>query len=384
MTYTQTTVLRYGAFNLIGLAVAIGWLGAGAVSLIAAEPIEADSASTQHVVVYHAEGRFGGWPANNGGWSWGDEILVGFQLGYYSQDERDKGGHANDKTRPDVHALMRSTDGGVTWQLESPAAFGHTQLLPVPDDIDLSRPQTVIQMSMESYKGGFSRWYISQDRGYTWEGPYGLPRFDWEFVAARTDYVITGPKELYVFLTVKEEGQVTSYCARTTDGGQSWEKLGKMLTGHWGYAIMSSTVELDNGALVSAVRRRYKEKTWVKIVRSDDRGKTWDAVSDATEPLEGHGNPASLVRLDDGRLVITYGHRAKPYGIRARISRDAGKSWSAPIVLRDDATNWDLGYTRSFVRPDGKIFTAYYISTRAHYEQHIAGTIWDPDAVSKR
>lgn len=348
------------------------------------EAIKLQAPAVKHVTVYHAPGRFGGWPANNGGWSWGQEILVGFQLGYYSQDERDKGDHANDKTQPDVHALMRSTDGGLTWQLESPAEFRHTQPLPVPDDIDLSGPDTVIQMSMESYKGGFSRWYVSDDRGHRWRGPYALPKFDWQFVAARTDYLIVGPKELLVFLTVKEDGQTTSYGARTTDGGKTWEKLGKMLTGHWGYAIMSSTVELADGALVSAIRRRYQERTWVKIVRSDDRGRTWQPVADATEPLKSHGNPASLVKLADGRLVITYGHRAKPYGIRAKISHDQGKTWSAPIVLRDDATNWDLGYTRSFVRPDGRVFTAYYISTRSHYEQHIAGTIWDPDAIDTR
>ena len=32
----------------------------------------------RHVKVYAERGRFGGWPANHGLWSWGDEILVGF------------------------------------------------------------------------------------------------------------------------------------------------------------------------------------------------------------------------------------------------------------------------------------------------------------------
>jgi len=32
------------------------------------------------VVVFEQEGRFGGWPANHGIWSWGDEILVGFAV----------------------------------------------------------------------------------------------------------------------------------------------------------------------------------------------------------------------------------------------------------------------------------------------------------------
>src|SRR5690625_3153077 len=32
----------------------------------------------QHIDVYREDRRFAGWPANNGAWNWGDEILVGF------------------------------------------------------------------------------------------------------------------------------------------------------------------------------------------------------------------------------------------------------------------------------------------------------------------
>src|SRR5262245_32307961 len=35
----------------------------------------------RNVIVHKEAGRFGGWPANNGIWSWGDEIVVGFKLG---------------------------------------------------------------------------------------------------------------------------------------------------------------------------------------------------------------------------------------------------------------------------------------------------------------
>ena len=39
--------------------------------------------------------------------------------------------------------------------------------------------------------------------------------------------------------------------------------------------------------------------------------------------------------------------------------------------------NWDIGYTRSIQRPDGKIVTIYYYSTEKNVEQHIAATIWE-------
>ena len=60
---------------LSSLLGAIGWAGEAA----AGEPPRV----LRHVVVYGEPGRFAGWPANHGIWSWGDEILVGFSRGYY-------------------------------------------------------------------------------------------------------------------------------------------------------------------------------------------------------------------------------------------------------------------------------------------------------------
>ena len=53
-------------------------------------------------------------------------------------------------------------------------------------------------------------------------------------------------------------------------------------------------------------------------------------------------------------------------------------SWGEEIVLRDDGGNWDLGYTRTLQRPDGKLVTVYYYNTDKDSERFIAATIWDP------
>src|SRR5436190_5853115 len=47
--------------------------------------------AVQNVIVHKEAGRFGGWPANNGIWSWGNEIVVGFKLGYFKPNDH---GHA--------------------------------------------------------------------------------------------------------------------------------------------------------------------------------------------------------------------------------------------------------------------------------------------------
>ena len=60
----------------------------------------------RHVQVYYQPGRFGGWPANHGIWSWGNEILVGFSAGYYQDHGPER--HAIDHDRPEEHLLARS------------------------------------------------------------------------------------------------------------------------------------------------------------------------------------------------------------------------------------------------------------------------------------
>jgi len=68
---------------------------------------------TEHVVVYHEDGRFAGWPANNGFWVFADdEILVGFIEAEY---ELGKGHNAKE---PYLNWLARSKDGGMTFDFQ--------------------------------------------------------------------------------------------------------------------------------------------------------------------------------------------------------------------------------------------------------------------------
>jgi hypothetical protein len=73
-------------------------------NLIQAEEKD-DPLAGQHVRVYAEPGRFGGWPANHGIWSWGDEILVGFSAGYHKDNGPNR--HAIDHDKPEEHLLAR-------------------------------------------------------------------------------------------------------------------------------------------------------------------------------------------------------------------------------------------------------------------------------------
>ena len=222
----------------------------GMVSLlpISAEESSGDGyriASAKHVTVYAESGRFGGWPANHGLWSWGDEILVGFSAGY-------------DKDLGERHHIDRE----------------------------------------------------------------------------------------------KPEPQ--------------------------GYSIMPSSIRLREHELLTAVRCRDTAKSWIDCYRFVDDGASW-SLDSTPVPDAGEGNPASLIRLRDGRLCLTYGHRAAPFRIYALMSSDQGKTWSKNIIVRDSGGGRDIGYPRSVQRSDDKIVTIYYFHDTPQSERYIAATIWDPN-----
>ena len=192
---------------------------------------------------------------------------------------------------------------------------------------------------------------------------------------------MNGPHDLLLFLTAakqdNEEGRV--FCCRTTDGGLNWKFVSWIGPEPTGFAIMPSSVRLGAGRLLTTIRREEGEEHWIDSWLSQNDGPTWDFLNRAASTGGSVGNPPALVRTRHGHLAMAYGYRSKPFGMRARISTDEGRTWGKEIVLRDDAGWWDLGYPRSVLRPDGKIVTAYYYNDHRDTERYIAATIWNPE-----
>ena len=84
-------------------------------------------------------------------------------------------------------------------------------------------------------------------------------------------------------------------------------------------------------------------KRWIDTYRSLEDGASWQYAEGGAEDT-GVGNPPSMILLNDGRICLTYGFRASPYGIRARISSDHGRTWGEEIILRDDGSG-PVSYT---------------------------------------
>jgi hypothetical protein len=371
----------------------------GAHANAPAAPAPASTQATlpvQHVKVYYEPGMFGGWPANHGIWSWGNEILVGFSKGYY-KDLGDR--HHIDRDRPELHMLARSLDGGETWAVEDPGARGFLvpegdflHGVPRPDvaipelkepkgGIDFTHPDLALTVRTNDVGAGVSRFSYSYDRGHTWEGPFRLPNFGAPGTAGRTDYIVNGKHDCMLFLTAAksnaEEGRLL--CARTTDGGKTWTRVS------WigpepeeGFEIMPASVRLSETDILVTARRRKGPRRWITAYLSRDNGTTWETLDNPVEDT-GLGNPPAMIRLQDGRICLVYGYRGEPYSIRARLSSDGGRTWSDDYVLRDDGAAQDIGYPRVVQRPDGRVVAFYYVTdAKTGPERYIGATLWDP------
>jgi hypothetical protein len=352
-----------------------------------------EPASARHIIVYKEPGRYAGWPANHGIWQWGNEILVGFEIGHIKSSSQY---HAIDYEHPEEHVLARSTDGGATWIIEKPESLRPapgTRIAGVPAEpggkpisdftgrMDFKKPGFAMTFRMESFHVGPSRFYYTEDKGKSWNGPFRVSDFDTPGTAARTDYLIDGKHEATVFLTAaksnKREGRLL--CARTTDGGRTFNFVSWVAPEAEGFAIMPSSVRLSPKTILTSLRRNAPAGNQIELHRSDDNGATWHLVSVVTPAASAKSsNPPSMIRLKDGRLCVTYGYRLPPYGIKARISSDEGKTWGDEISLRTGAGNHDLGYPRTVQRTDGKIVTVYYYNDKPDGERYIAATIWEP------
>lgn len=109
------------------------------------------------------------------------------------------------------------------------------------------------------------------------------------------------------------------------------------------------------------------------IARSSDGGKTFK-----WETMGFQGHPLNALRLPDNRVLLTYGYRHVPFGIRARIlNAECTDFKTAPeIVLREDGGGTDIGYTWPVQLDKNRVLVTYYFNID-NGTRHIAGTILD-------
>ena len=174
--------------------------------------------------------------------------------------------------------IFRSTDDGRTWQ--------YAGVLPDPPQVGIGKDNNF--MTFGHIQPGA-------------DGVLGVAAYLWER---------TGRREAHFM--------------RSMDHGKTWEDGGILNP----MGNETALLHFGNGRWLAASRQFHvplATGVHLKELQSTDNGRTWTRGPELTLPGQ---IPGHLLRLRDGRTLLTYGNRNwGNYGIDARVSHDDAKTW---------------------------------------------------------
>jgi len=169
----------------------------------------------------------------------------------------------------------------------------------------------------------------------------------------------------------------STYIYRSQDEGATWSQPTVMVQGapdartyHEPVVIETQPGHLRALHRIEDVQVGTHGAFWTN--ESRDNGHTWSEPQD-TGILSGAC--PRLLKLRDGRLLLTFGRRFEPCAIRAMLSEDGGQTWGDTAWIVRETPNGNQGYTSSVEFDDGLIFTATY-AENASGVTGIVGTFW--------
>ncbi|WP_262691091.1 sialidase family protein [Kordiimonas aestuarii] len=126
---------------------------------------------------------------------------------------------------------------------------------------------------------------------------------------------------------------------------------------------------------VTAFHRTGHNDDRLVIAASSDEGRNFGPA----ETVNVKGHPYDPLNLPDGRLLLVYGYRHDPMGVRARVVAEGQDiADTEEFVIRDDSLSRDTGYPSATILPSGQILIAYYIADERGL-RGIEGTIIEID-----
>jgi hypothetical protein len=370
--------------------------------------------NVDHAVVYRSDTEMVGWPHIMGYWNIGDgEILqqvtsintrypTGDAISHDNLGSEGLGGKS---------VAIRSRDYGRTWDdpvfnmmnREDPTQDGAKTMGDL-QPIDFLDKNILVANSGTAFgmPDGRTNVRVSRDRGKTWGPPLPVPMDGLGSLSGMNSVLIRPDGTALIWLMEVDDDSrnrhpliyalppgntdfhfLTFITPKLDPYGHSdgdWQTTPRFAGHRWFYP---RGYMLPDGRMLCVMRcqRDPRGIMWTEVYSSDDRGRTWQFLSRVND----FGSPGSLVQLPDGRLVMVYGYRLMPAGIRAKVSPDGGKTWGPELIIRDDGGSWDLGYPNAWVTDDGKVGVIYYFNSKDDRIQanggvrHIARSIFSVD-----
>ncbi|QEC53741.1 BNR repeat protein [Anseongella ginsenosidimutans] len=229
--------------------------------------------------------------------------------------------------------LLRSTDGGDSWE---PPVY--------PPQVPVEKHYNAYGIPLPAY-----------NRGALYEGADG--RIYWAVAATDTS------------------GRTSVHMLISDDEGRNWQYTSPVAADEKVAFNETSVYETPKGDVVAFLRTAGFDDQ-ACIARSKDGGKTFGKW----ESMGFRGHPLNALRLPDNRVLLTYGYRHPPFGIRARIlNAECTDFETAPeIILREDGGNGDIGYTWPVQLDKHRVLVVYYFN-KDNKTRYIAGTILEID-----
>jgi hypothetical protein len=329
------------------------------------------------------------------------ELIVAFRR---APDRRLFGEHGYTHTDPNSYLmLVRSRDDGQTWsqmpELLSAHPFGGSQdpcMVQLRDSSivcssygwALMNPNAAAGMKDAFRHGNFTflGGYLvrSKDGGHTWQGPIFPPPTPGESVMdifgkpvpAYNRGAMCEGKDGRLYWVVASNTSIAPRRTEThlfisADKGLTWNYSCPVASDPKVTFSETSIYETPKGDLVAFMRTADFDDRTV-VARSTDHGKSFAHWEDAG--FQGH--PHYALQLPDKRVLLVYGYRHPPFGVRARVldAECTQLSSAQETVLRDDGGNGDLGYPWATLLSKKRALAVYYFNSKDG-TRHIAGTV---------
>lgn len=219
----------------------------------------------------------------------------------------------------------------------------------------------------------------SMDGGLTWDKPVLIDLGD---VVIRGNCIELEDCAILAPLYVQEGDTFNVVIGRTADRGKTWERYA-VIPGYEGkyHFHEPNLYKTESGKLVLFIRSVKLQKqpgeehleSPLFTSESTDAGRTWSAAK--MWPIYSP-SPFNVLRLADGRVLLNYGYRYEPYGIRALVldAECTNLDTAEESIIRDDGLGGDIGYTSAVQLADGRVLITYYYY-QSDGTRYIAGSL---------